>query len=174
MLIEYYQCDCPHSTNTSDNCDYRIARDDIDTEKITLTNHMVDDIQKVSCRECGRSYTKEVQIKKFICPKCGKDLMLKSIGNDEICENALGSAPQIMGVPYKVPIHSDALALTPDSVAEHKEKFPDIEIDSENRPVFTNAKQHDDYMKKCGIRKQTQRTGRSKGKIYSYPGSKCS
>jgi hypothetical protein len=168
MLIEYYECDCS----------YKVTRDDIDTEKIVLASHMVNEVIEVICYECGGPYGKRVQTKRYICPnpKCGKDLVLKeeSIGDDVICVNKIGNVLQVMGTPYTTPIHSDALALTPENVAEHKEKFPDIEIDSELRPVFTNAKQHEDYMNKCGIRKQTQRTGRSKSKIYSYPGSKCS
>ena len=168
MLIEYYEC----------TCGYKITRDAIDIEKVVLSDHMVDVVEEVVCCECSRPYGKQVQLKKYICPnlKCGKNLVLKEefIDDDESCGNEFGGVPEIMGTPYKVPIHSDALALTPENVAEHKEKFPDIEIDNELRPVFTNAKQHDDYMNKCGIRKQTQKTGQSKGKIYSYPGSKCS
>ena len=63
----------------------------------------------------------------------------------------------INSAPYKTPIHSDALGMQPCDVAEHREKFPDIEIDSENRPVFTNMKQHDSYMEKIGVVKVTQR-----------------
>ena len=131
--------------------------------------------KEVICGECDNKYEKLIQIEKLRCPKCRRGLMEEiRIEDKPVKVSETGGCPEIMGTPYKVPIHSDALALTPGTVAEHKEKFPDIEIDSELRPVFTNAKQHDDYMNKCGIRKQTQKIGRSKSKIYSYPGSKCS
>lgn len=118
------------------------------------------------CSECG-SVTEEMKIvEEYYCPDCTGLLKLveRLIKKD--------NAPQLMGVPYKVPIHSDALALTSENVAEHKEKFPDIEIDSENRPVFTNAKQHDDYMKKCGIVKPMS-SNKKRGTIFSIPGTSC-
>ena len=70
----------------------------------------------------------------------------------------------INNAPYKKPLHSDALGMQPDDVAEHREKFPDIEIDSENRPVFTNMRQHDAYMEKVGVVKATQKL-RKRGKV---------
>lgn len=166
MLFEYYECDCS----------YKITRDNIDTEKVKLTDRMVDEIQEVECCACGGPYAKEVQVKKYICPNCEKDLVLKteSDGSDEVCEDVSGGTLQIMGAEYKNPIHSDSLALSPDQVAQHKKDFPDIEIDDQCRPVFTHKKTHEEYMDKCGIVKQRQKTKKSKGKIYSYPGSKCS
>ncbi len=103
-----------------------------------------------------------------LCPVCGTplNLTLHQTRND--------GTLQVMGAEYKTPIHSDSLAISPDQVAEHKKKFPNIEIDDQCRPVFTHQKTHQKYMDKCGIRKQTQKIGRGKGKIYSYPGSKCS
>jgi predicted RNA-binding Zn-ribbon protein involved in translation (DUF1610 family) len=124
---------------------------------------------KPMCPTCRRSFEqKETNEEKYYCPECETVLSktVRTMKND--------NAPDIMGTPYKTPIHSDALALTPANVAEHKERFPDIEIDKQNRPVFTNTKQHQDYLDKIGARKQIQKTGKSKGKIYSYPGSKCS
>lgn len=166
MLIEYYEC----------SCDYKVLRDDIDTEKVVLSNHMVDELRETVCCKCGESCAcvKRVQVKRFICPSCKKDLVLKEefIGDDvEVCG---GGVPQIMGMPYKIPIHSDALGIMPDQVEEHKKMFSNIELDDQNRPIFTNMKAHQKYMDKCGIIKQTQKTGQGKNKIYSYPGSKCS
>ncbi len=66
----------------------------------------------------------------------------------------------INNAPYPKPLHSDALGIQPDQVAEHRELFPGTELDSENRPVFTNANQHDAYMEKAGIRKDVQKTRR--------------
>lgn len=63
----------------------------------------------------------------------------------------------INNAPYKKPIHSDALGMQPDDVAEHRERFPDIEIDSENRPILTNMRQHDKYMEAIGVVKPEQK-----------------
>ena len=150
------------------NCYWQVEKGKVDWGLVELVemshpNHIME-----KCGECGSLYRNDTDGVVYLCPEC--DTILECVVRDIVFDNK----PEIMGTPYKVPIHSDALALTPDNVAEHKEKFPDIEIDSENRPVFTNAKQHQEYMNKCGIRKQTQKTGQSKGKIYSYPGSKCS
>lgn len=68
-----------------------------------------------------------------------------------------GGLMNINNVPYKKPLHSDALGMQPDDVAEHREKFPDIEIDSENRPVFTHMRQHDAYMEEVGVHKPQQK-----------------
>ena len=70
----------------------------------------------------------------------------------------------INNAPYKKPLHSDTLGMQPDDVAEHREKFPDIEIDSENRPVFTNMRQHDAYMEEVGVVKTTQKL-RKRGNV---------
>lgn len=87
-----------------------------------------------------------------MCPKC--DTLLKEETQNE---TRFGGVLQIMGTPYKKPIHSDALGIQPDQVAEHREKFPNIEIDKQNRPVFTNRAEHQDYMDKCGIVKHKQK-----------------
>lgn len=149
-------------------CGWQIEKGRVDWGLVDLVKRPFACHEDGVCRECKKPYTKATHSEFYCCPEC--NTKLECVTRDIVNDNK----PEIMGTPYKVPIHSDALALTPDSIAEHKEKFPDIEIDNENRPVFTNAKQHDDYMNKCGIRKQTQKTGQSKGKIYSYPGSKCS
>ena len=57
---------------------------------------------------------------------------------------------------YNKPLHSDSLAIAKSQVAEHNRRWPGIEIDSEFRPVFTNFKQHDDYLKETGFAKLTQ------------------
>lgn len=154
----YYSCGCGWETEKG-NVEWGL----IELAEVPSQNCVM-----AKCGGCGSLYSNDTDIIAYLCPMCSAELMIipRSLEND--------NKPEIMGTPYKTPIHSDALALTPENIAEHKEKFPDIEIDSENRPVFTNAKQHDDYMKKCGVKKQTQKTGRSKGKVYSYPGSKCS
>lgn len=82
----------------------------------------------------------------MICPKCSALLSYL-----ETYTFTTEGHIQTMGTPYSNPIHSDALGLMPDQVAEHRRLFPYIEIDNENRPVFTNKADHEKYMDKCGI-----------------------
>jgi hypothetical protein len=86
-----------------------------------------------------------------ICPTCCEELAAEALDIHNI---------NINNAPYRRPLHSDALGIQPDQVAEHREMFPGVEIDSENRPVFTNLKQHDAYLEKAGIRKDVQKTRR--------------
>ena len=64
---------------------------------------------------------------------------------------------------YAKPIHSDALAINPTQRAEHEQLFPDVKLDNECRPTFTNFKAHDKYLKQAGCRKRRQKT-RPRGK----------
>ena len=157
----YYVC-------VSETCDYEATKGEVVWGLSDVTVTVTEGLITVPCPECNTKIMELGSVTNYHCPKCtGRLSYIERTIRDD-------NKPEVMGTPYKVPIHSDALALTPETVVEHKEKFPDIEIDSELRPVFTNTRQHDDYMKECGIRKQIQKTGRSKGKIYSYPGCKCS
>lgn len=85
----------------------------------------------------------------MFCPKCGSFLEPRFYQS--------GGTFMIKGAPYSKPLHSDALGMQPDQVAEHREKFPNIEIDNQNRPVFENMPQHEAYMEKCGIVKHKQK-----------------
>jgi DNA-directed RNA polymerase subunit RPC12/RpoP len=159
MLIRhYYSCGCGWETERG-NVEWGL----IELAEVPSQKHVMK-----KCGECGGLYRDNTDIIVYLCPVCSSELLVVSRGlkND--------NAPEVIGTPYKKPIHSDALALTPANVTEHKEKFPDIEIDDQNRPVFTNTKQHQEYLDKIGARKQVQKTGRSKGKIYSIPGGQCS
>lgn len=73
--------------------------------------------------------------------------------------------PNVGDREYARPIHSDALAIMPHQVAEHKKKFPDIKIDSECRPVFDSYRAHDAYLDKCGYVKHRQKPRRRGRKI---------
>lgn len=102
------------------------------------------------CEDCklisSATYSLE-EIRKNTCPKCpecGKDmnrLYSFNVGNKS----------------YSQSIHSDALAINPNQTEEHRRLFPDVEIDSEGRPIFTNFKQHDSYLKKTGFVKLPQK-----------------
>lgn len=75
----------------------------------------------------------------------------------------------IKGAPYSKPIHSDALAMNPEQVAEHREMFPSIPVDEQCRPVFTNSQDHQDYMNKCGVVKKEQKI-KPQGEIIAVVG----
>lgn len=57
---------------------------------------------------------------------------------------------------YLNELHSDSLGIAPSQVAEHRRLFPEIPIDDVCRPVFTNFKDHDNYLKATGFWKQKQ------------------
>lgn len=118
----------------------------------------------------------------FSCFSCGaKDEKICPIAernNDvPVCQNCGGhmerdynaQAPMINNRPYSKPLHSDSLAINPSQIAEHRKRFPGVEIDGQCRPVFTNAAQHDKYMDKCGVQKLPQRIKR-RGKVIAKLG----
>ncbi len=60
-------------------------------------------------------------------------------------------------------IHSDSLAISSCQRAEHLQKFPNIKIDAQNRPVFDNYRDHKNYLEKCNLVKERKKI-RPKGK----------
>ena len=54
-------------------------------------------------------------------------------------------------------IHSDSLAISPDQRVEHLKTFPNIKLDSQNRPVFDNFQNHQAYLDKCNIVKERKK-----------------
>jgi len=111
------------------------------------------------CRQC--EYRTEVFNRRredVVTPVCGE------------CEVEMGrdfraDRPMVNRDSYHKAIHSDALAITPGQVAEHKKLFPDIQIDSECRPVFDNYRQHDKYLDQIGAVKHPKRNKRRATKV---------
>lgn len=62
------------------------------------------------------------------------------------------------GGDYSKPIHSDSLAINPEQRAEHERRFPNIKLDNQHRPVFDNYPNHQDYLDKCNLVKERQKT----------------
>lgn len=62
-----------------------------------------------------------------------------------------------MSGDYKRAVHSDSLAISPDQRAEHLKTFPNIKLDSQNRPVFDNFQNHQVYLNKCNIVKERKK-----------------
>ena len=102
-----------------------------------------------ACLDCGNeieSFKRDAPP----CPKCESENMHR-------VWNGGGS------FNYKHPIHSDALAVHPDQRAEHEKNCPNIRLDKQNRPVFDNFVDHEDYMKKINVVKVPQKI-RNRGK----------
>lgn len=78
-----------------------------------------------------------------VCPDCGNDMRWDL--NIGIHGN------------YRIPIHSDSLAISPDQRAEHEQRYPYIELDKQNRPIFDNFSAHEKYLKECNVVKERQK-----------------
>jgi len=105
------------------------------------------------CPDCGKTtnlIAGMVDPHQFQCP-CG------TMMERDWSEMSFHASPD----SYSQDIHSDALAISPSQVAEHKQHFPDIQLDSECRPVFTNYKQHNAYLEKTGFTKKRQKVRHS-------------
>lgn len=104
----------------------------------------------------------------FVCDQCSfleeRILSMNDADKSQFCkcgyqmrrdfQTDLPHAPNV----YKRPIHSDSLAINPEQRAEHEKLFPDIKLDDQHRPVFDNFTSHENYMKKCNIVKERQKT----------------
>lgn len=106
-------------------------------------------------KDCG---TKEERIKSAkdvgleeLCPRC-RTPMVRDYAAEH--HNIQG------GREYHKSIHSDALAINPNQREQHEKMFPNVPIDTEGRPVFTNYRDHDNYLKATGFVKQTQKIKR--------------
>ncbi len=101
-------------------------------------------VHKYTCDSCKLSEEFTTCKEDHDCPKCGKDMRwdinLTIHGN------------------YKIPIHSDSLALPEHQRAEHEQMFPDIELDKECRPVFDNFREHEKYLEQIGAVKHPQKS----------------
>lgn len=105
-------------------------------------------IHHFKCDECKVRVEDTTTMGIHYCPKCGGEMYWD-------CHISIGGN-------YDNPIHSDALAITPDLVDEHKREFPNIRLDGELRPIFDNYGDHKAYLKKTGFVKHTQKI-RKKG-----------
>lgn len=104
----------------------------------------------------------------FKCPKCGgsEDVVRPMVDAEkpwrcvsckvEMNRDFQTDIPFASG-DYKRAVHSDSLAINPDQRAEHLQKFPNIKLDSQNRPVFDNFQDHQKYLDKCNIVKERKK-----------------
>jgi len=110
-----------------------------------------------------------------ICPKCDdRDERVRSMRNADkkcIClkcgarmnRDFQADVPFMSGDYHQGAIYSDSLAISPDQREEHLKAFPNIKLDSQNRPVFDNFQNHQAYLDKCNIVKERKKI-KPKGK----------
>lgn len=77
------------------------------------------------------------------CPGCGSDMRW------DIRVGIHGN--------YKRAIHSDSLAINPDQRSEHEQRFPNIKLDNQCRPIFDNFTAHQKYLNDCNLVKDRQK-----------------
>ncbi len=63
----------------------------------------------------------------------------------------------IGGSTYLRTKYSDSLAVSMSQIAEHREKFPGVKIDSQGRPGFDTVRQQDKYLEASGMIKHPQK-----------------
>lgn len=105
----------------------------------------------------------------FQCPECGnKEERMRAMKNsDKRCmctscgvkmdRDLQTDVPFMSGDYHNGAIHSDSLAISPDQRAEHLQKFPNIKLDKQNRPVFDNFQNHQAYLDTCNIVKERKK-----------------
>lgn len=99
-------------------------------------------IHSFVCDNCG-NVVEDTNTKCVHKCKCGTDMRWDLTGNVGGCSD------------YE---HiSESLAIHPDQIPEHQQKFPGIDIISDGRLRFTSTKQQERYANKCGFDKKPQR-----------------
>ena len=98
------------------------------------------------CEDCGTSVRDHTTKEIHCCPKCGTD-MYWDLHNIGIADGDYHHT-------------SDSLAIHPDDAAEHRRKFPGVELTEEGQPMFTSTKQQERYANRCSFDKKSQRTRR--------------
>ena len=104
----------------------------------------------------------------FQCPECGdKEESVRTMSHaNRVCMCICGARmnrdfqadiPFASGDYHQGAVHSDSLAIAPDQRAEHLQKFPNIKLDGQNRPVFDNFQSHQTYLDKCNIVKDRKK-----------------
>ncbi len=105
---------------------------------------------------------------RFVCNKCDifiEDNTTKGIHKCPKCkaDMALDCRVAIHG-NYQHAVHSDSLAIAPSQIEEHKQLFPNIELDNECRPIFDNFTKHQKYLDAIGFQKLPQKIRRAGAK----------
>lgn len=103
----------------------------------------------------------------FVCDSCGtvvKDTNAENVHYCPKCNNAMRWDLVGIGIPAGDYEHiSDSLAIHPEQIPEHRQKFPGIDVLPDGRPRFTSPKQQERYAERCGFYKKRQKI-KPKGK----------
>ncbi len=95
------------------------------------------------CDSCGNVVQDTSTKGVHKCPECGNDMRWDLTGNVS------------GGSDYE---HiSESLAIHPDQISEHRQKFPGVDIIPDGRLRFTSTRQQERYANKCGFDKKRQR-----------------
>jgi hypothetical protein len=99
-------------------------------------------IHSFVCDSCG-TVVEDTNTKYVHKCKCGADMRWDLAGNVSGGNN------------YE---HiSDSLAIHPEQIPEHRQKFPGVDIIPDGRLRFTSTKQQERYAERCGFYKKSQR-----------------
>ena len=113
----------------------------------------------------------------FVCDKCStRSEVIRPMSKSGLpceCENCLvpmrrdfkAEGVNAGTIEYATPLVSDSLAVNVSQIDDHRKQFPDIEMTREGQPVFTNSKQHDDYLKKTGFVKLPKKRKKRERKV---------
>ena len=100
-------------------------------------------VHRFVCDNCG-TVVKDTNTKcVHKCPKCGTDMHWDLGGNVSGC----GDYHHF----------SESLAIHPDLIPEHHQKFPSIDVMPDGVLHFTSTKQQEKYAEKCGFHKKRQK-----------------
>jgi DNA-directed RNA polymerase subunit RPC12/RpoP len=144
MIDKYYFCP---------NCKFRVRAYDVAWGNVEIEERRVEVIYDETCSECGGNYKKTLKEWRYICPDC--DAVLQEIEQDFESEEV--PVFNIGGRDYSKPIRSESLAINPDQIEEHRRLFPDITVSADGILEFDNFRKHENYLKKTGFNKCTQR-----------------
>lgn len=108
------------------------------------------------CRKCGAERSDHRGMSdpapKFVCLECDMEMI----------RHYRAEGVSIGVHDYATPLVSQSLAMHPEQIAEHRERFPKIEVQADGCPVFHNTNEHSKYLKEIGWKKQPQRRKRTK------------
>lgn len=95
------------------------------------------------CDDCGSRETTHASMSN--APKPGK---CSACGGKQYQDYGV---PMILGASSGKSILSQSMAVSPQQVSEHRDKFPDVGVHSDGVLEFKSQKQKDNYMEKTGF-----------------------
>ena len=106
-------------------------------------------------------------IHRFVCDKCGHTVEDENTKIVHVCPCGEDMRWDLTGQAYARGDYehfSNALAIHPDDIPAHRDKFPNVDITPDGIPRFTSVRQQQKYSEACGFTKRPQKI-RSLGRI---------